>query len=113
MYLQAGSTEPLRGAATYKAAARTAVAAGAGITIWTPGSGKRIRLLSFHVTVSAATVLTLKLGTQTVWERDFGAAGGADVLLPLNGILGAEDATLTLISSGAATIGATAVGVEE
>lgn len=106
--------EAVRVASTFKNAVRAAVGAAGSLTVWTPAAGKKIRLLWFSVTASAATVLTLKLGAEVLWEGDFAAAGHAEVLLPLNGgQVGAVDAALTLASSAAATIGGSASGTEE
>lgn len=105
--------EFIRPGSDVRALERQALAAGQSATVWTPASGRRIRLLSLHVTTSAATVLTVRLGTNVVWERDFGAAGGADVPFGLLGVLGPTDGALTVTSSAAATIGATAIGAEE
>lgn len=98
----------------FKNVARAAVLAAGSLTIATPATGRKLRVQSFHVTTSAATVLTVKLGTRVLWERDFGAAGGADVLLPPPGEL-ADTAgdTLTVSSSAAATIGGSASVREE
>lgn len=100
-------------ATVYRVLPRTALPAGGSALVWTPAAGMRVRLLSFHVTVSAATVLTLSLGPEVIWERDFAAAGGADVLLPADGILGTVDGALSVTSSAPATVGVTAIGVEE
>ena len=105
--------QPEAFASVVKAVPRASLAAGGSVTVWTPAAGKRIRLLSFHLTASAATVLTVRLGSTVVWERDIPGAGGVDVLLPTNGVLGGVDAPLTVTSSAAATVGATAIGAEE
>ena len=94
--------------------ARAAFTAAQQQTAWTPTAGTKIRLMSLHVTVSAATVLTIKLGTTVIWERDFASAGGADALFPTNGLPPtATGDVLSITSSAIATCGGTFTGREE
>lgn len=105
--------QPVAFASDFRVLARTALAAAGSAIVWAPDLGKRLRVRSIHLTTNAATVLTVRLGNTVILERDFAAAGGCDVVFPANGILGEPDAALSVTTSAAATVGATALGAEE
>lgn len=115
VYGQSGSgPQVIRVADTYKNYPRTALGAGATATVWTPASGSRVRPLWWGATASGATVLTFKVGSDVIFERDFASAGACNVALPLNGgYLGAVNAAFTVTTTGAVTVGVSVSGTEE
>lgn len=92
---------------------RASIASATPQTVWTPATGKTIRLLYFQVTAASATVLLVKLGTTVVFEGDVNGT----VVVPLGEVgftTKTNDAlTLTQTSAGAVNIGMTAGGREE
>lgn len=96
--------------------ARTAFGAGATNTVWTPASGTKINLRYLSVTASGATVITVKLNALLVIEFDLGGTSWpiGEFAPPDDMIVeaGAADDLLTITSSAAVTVGATALGFE-
>ncbi len=93
----------------------TGVLAAAGsLTIWTPASAKRFRLLWIVLNANAATTLHLQDGATGFIDATFGGAAAVVLKLPENGYfsLTANNA-LSLTSDAAATVWATAIGTEE
>lgn len=87
-------------------------------TIWTPGAGKKFRLLGFHLATSTAIRVTLKDGTggTVIYEIQVGAGGHLEVPWPSmgNGLLSATAANLlTATGSGAGALSGTLYGTLE
>jgi HAMP domain-containing protein len=94
------------------------VALGAGTTettIWTPTTGKRFRLMGYHLTTGAASTLTFK--DNTAGTTIFASRGGTDVPQRVelgNGILsGAINRVLTVTRGTSATLDGVVWGTEE
>ena len=89
------------------------LAAAGNVVVWTPSSGHAFRLLGGMVSSNAATVLTFYDETTPILDLVFAGAGSQPITLPLNGIMSAAIGnTLNVTSSAAATIYATAIGME-
>ena len=101
---------------TTKDAARAAVLTTASQTLWTPASGKRIRLNAFSVSVSAAGFFEVFLGSRRIFTFETAGADFTGVQdIPSPGDLGAVDGALTVKNnaSGTVSIASSAWGREE
>ena len=90
----------------------TALGAGGTATIWTPASGQKVRFKRVQVSVNAVTRIDLRWGT-TAFESYYLPANGS-IIFNAIGVNeeGAVDTALTLLSSAAATVTASAKGDE-
>jgi len=90
----------------------TYLPAGGTATIWTPSSGKAIRVKRIQVSVDAATRIDLRWGT-TTFESYFLPANGS-IIVNLIGTnnQGEVNVPLTIFSSSAATVTASVDGDE-
>ena len=92
------------------------IASTASLTVWTPASGKRFRLLWLNLSTSVAGGVELVDGTTAFAEVALAAAVGQSILLPSGGYLSiAANNVLKLTNETGATstmIG-TAIGTEE
>ena len=97
---------------THKYLPPTPLSAGGTATIWTPAAGKAIRCKRIQVSVDAATRIDLRWGT-SAFESYFLPANGS-IIVNLIGTnqQGAVDTPLTIYSSAAATVTASADGDE-
>jgi len=88
----------------------TALGAGGTATIWTPASGKSARVKRIQVSVDAATRIDLRWST-TAFESYYLPANGS-VVVNMVGVneQGGVNVSLTLLSSAAATVTASAKG---
>lgn len=94
----------------------TISASAAETTIWTPTSGKKFRVLGYHLFSDTATVLTIRDNTAgTVIFKDGVAANTRAVANSMgNGVLSAAaNNVLTLQCGTAATVNGTVFGTEE
>lgn len=92
--------------------APTALGAGGTAAIWTPATGKTVRLSRFSISVDAATRISLRWNT-TAWESFYLPANGTVICNLVNCIeSGGVGEALSLISSAAATVTARATGEE-
>ena len=90
----------------------TALSANGTATIWTPASGKKIRLKRVQASTNTATRIDLRFAT-TAFESYYLPANGSFVYNAIGTYKeGAVDQTLTLLSSAAATVTASADGDE-
>ena len=103
----------------FKSFASTAITAGTGITLWTPTSGKKFRLLGCAISYSAAAQLifgdnavgTVILRSPTLAAAGIFILGAADLG---NGILSAAaNNVLKLDATGSANAAGAVWGVEE
>jgi len=90
----------------------TSLGASGTATIWTPATGKKIRFKRVQVSVDSATRIDLRWGT-TAFESYYLPANGS-IIFNAIGVNeeGAVDESLTLFSSKAATVTASAKGDE-
>jgi len=90
----------------------TALGANGVATVWTPASGKAIKLTRIQISVDAATRIDLRWGT-TAFESYYLPANGS-VVANFVGCReqGGADQALTILSSAAANITVKASGVE-
>jgi hypothetical protein len=91
---------------------RQAFTAGQTLTVQTPAAGKQIFVGMIHVTALAATVVTVKIGSQVIYELDLnGSELFGDAFIPLGQVLYnptmANDEVLSIASSAATSVGAT------
>lgn len=93
---------------------RAPVALGAGgtTTIWTPAAGKKIRLKRIQVSVDAATRVDLRWAAAAFESYYLPANGSVVVNFIATNYEGGVDEALTLLSSAAATVTASAHGDE-
>lgn len=112
--------ELLRLAGTFKTLTAQAIVAAAGVTVWTPASGKKFRLLGFSLSSTAEAGLKFYDGvagalTTLVFQTPVLAAGGVLTIesLGLGRLSAAANNTLALDVSGNSTISGTIWGVEE
>ena len=93
-----------------------AVSIAAEATLWTPGSGKKFRLLGYHLSASVAGNILLKDGVSgsTIAVVPSGA-GGSGVFVSLgNGILSATAGNpLRAIGPATSTVSGVVIGCEE
>jgi len=90
----------------------TSLSAGGTATIWTPATGKKIRLKRLQISVDSATRIDLRWGT-TPFESYFLPANGSVVVNCVGANEeGAVDQSLTILSSEIATVTASAKGDE-
>lgn len=87
--------------------ARGAVGAGSTTDIKAAVATVAYRLYAFTVTALAATVVIIKIGSKIVWEGDLAATQEKTVILP-GYVTGAKNAAITVGSSAATSVGATA-----
>jgi hypothetical protein len=83
---------------------------------WTPGTGKKVRLLAIHLKASVETTIAILDGTGGSTMYTVGAEAGKTITLPLGpiGVLSAlADNVLYLTSSAEADIAGTLSGCEE
>lgn len=93
---------------------RTALGAGGNANVRVPATGNKLRLRSVHITALGATIVTLRFGaSDNIFEFDLAANSVVERILPGQGIVGATDAALVVVSSAATTVGVTAFGTEE
>jgi len=102
----------------YQNAPLASKAANTAYDVWTPASGKRVRVLGYVLTADAACRIQLQYsGTPTlIAEHNLAGAGSVYFTLPNGGVVGAaNDAKVQVIqqSGGAVGIGATVYGREE
>lgn len=110
----------LRSASIYKTLTPASVAATTATTVWTPTSGKKVRLMNITVTSSGAGLVYVRVGT----------AGSGTLVVPIqftgadtkqidlgNGYLASTATTFVVelynTTAGALTLGAFAWGTEE
>ena len=103
---------------TFKMIDAVAITAGTPVTVWTPGSGKKVRLLGWVLSSSAAAALEFQdsaaAGTVIAQTPRLGAAGTHNSPTLGEGlILAAADNTLNLDVTGNATVSGMVFGVEE
>jgi len=108
------SLDKQRTPAIFKVVALTA--ATAETTIWTPGAGKKFRLMGFILTCGAASTLTFK--DNTAGTTIFAARGGTDVPVSVpnlgNGILSAAANNVFTVTRGTScTLDGVVWGTEE
>jgi len=90
----------------------TSLGAGGTATIWTPATGKKVRFKRVQVSVDTKTRIDLRWGT-TAFESYFLPADGSVVFNAIGvNEEGAVDEPLTILSSEAATVTASAKGDE-
>jgi len=90
----------------------TSLSAGGTATIWTPATGKKIRLKRLQVSVDASTRIDFRWGV-TAFESYFLPANGSVVVNCVgSNEEGAVDEALTILSSAEATVTASAKGDE-
>lgn len=103
---------------TFKIVDAVAITAGTPATIWTPASGKKVRLLGWRLSASAAASLEFQdsgaAGT-VIAQSPLLAIAGIDVAEQIGAgvVLAAADATLELDVSATATVSGMVWGVEE
>ena len=105
-------------AATFKVVDAVAITAGTPATVWTPASGKKVRLLGWFLSSSAAAALELQdsgaAGTVIAQTPLLAAAGIHDAPHLGEGVvLAAADNTLGLDVTANATVSGMVFGVEE
>ena len=103
---------------TFKMIDAVAITAGTPVTVWTPGSGKKVRLLGWVLSSSAAAALEFQdsaaAGTVIAQTPRLAAAGTHNSPTLGEGlILAAADNTLNLDVTGNATVSGMVFGVEE
>jgi len=98
--------------ATVKYLAPTSLAAGGSATVWTPATGKAIRLKFLSISVDTATQITVTIGTTDIMALRFPDAGTILMNLVGSNVQGAADEALSVTTSEAATVSATAIGDE-
>ena len=103
---------------TFKVIDAVAITAGTPATVWTPASGKKVRLLGWFLSSSAAAGLEFQdsgsAGTVIAQTPLLAAAGGHDAPSIGEGvILAAADNTLDLDVTANATVSGMVFGVEE
>jgi len=90
----------------------TSLSAGGTATIWTPATGKKVRLKRFQVSVDSKTRIEFRWGT-TAFESYYLPANGSVVVNCVgSNEEGAVDESLTILSSEASTVTASAKGDE-
>jgi len=103
---------------TFKMIDAVAITAGTPATVWTPASGKKVRLLGWFLSSSAAAALEFQdsaaAGTVVAQTPLLAAAGVHDTLHLGEGVvLAAVDNTLELDVTANATVSGMVFGVEE
>ena len=103
---------------TFKMIDAVAITAGTPATVWTPASGKKVRLLGWFLSSSAAAALELQdsgaAGTVIAQTPLLAAAGVHDAPHLGEGlVLAAADNTLNLDVTASATVSGMVFGVEE
>ena len=103
---------------TFKMIDAVAITAGTPATVWTPASGKKVRLLGWFLSTSAAAALELQdsgaAGTVIAQTPLLAAAGVHDAPHLGEGVvLAAADNTLDLDVTANATVSGMVFGVEE
>ena len=103
---------------TFKMIDAVAITAGTPATVWTPASGKKVRLLGWFLSSSAAAALELQdsaaAGTVIAQTPLLAAAGVHDAPHLGEGlVLAAADNTLDLDVTANATVSGMVFGVEE
>ena len=103
---------------TFKMIDAVAITAGTPATVWTPASGKKVRLLGWFLSSSAAAALELQdsatAGTVIAQTPILAAAGVHDAPHLGEGlVLAAADNTLDLDVTANATVSGMVFGVEE
>jgi hypothetical protein len=103
---------------TFKVIDAVAITAGTPVTVWTPASGKSVRLLGWALSSSAAAALEFQdsaaVGTVIAQSPLLAAAGIHDAPRLGEGVvLAAADNTLELDVTASSTVSGMVFGIEE
>jgi len=107
--------EEYRGAKDYRYVSFSDDATGTTQAVWTPASGKAVRLAFFIISVTGPCKLEFKWGTATFTHLEFETRRSVPIFLPYD-VKGDPDQVLNaylLADSGTVTAYITAVGEEE
>jgi len=107
--------EEYRDAKDYKYVSFSDDTTGTTQAVWTPASGKAVRLAFFVISVTGACKLEFKWGTTTFTHLEFETRRSVPIFLPYD-IKGGTDVTLNaylLADTGTVTAYITAIGEEE
>jgi|GEM_PF-6129641 len=106
------SVSDVQKVSTHRYLPPTSLSAGGTATIWAPSAGKAIRCKRIQVSVDAATRIDLRWGTDAFESYFLPANGSIIVNLIGTNQQGPVDTPLTILSSAAATVTASADGDE-
>jgi hypothetical protein len=100
---------------TFKTIAAVAVTAGTPVTVWTPGAGKKFRLMGFMLSLSVAGSVLLKDAGTEILRTPLMAAGVGLASPPMvNGILSAvANNVLQVDASASGSVSGFVFGTEE
>lgn len=105
----------MRTPSVFKPIAAVSVTSGTPVAIWTPASGKKFRIMGYHLSLSVAGAIILKDNTTEIYRTPLMAAGIGQASPPLgNGILSvASNNLLNADVTASGTLTGTVFGTEE